>query len=202
MSPSGVVVLVIRSYRGSRSEIAEVSFPASSIVLLDDKVPMVYPGSGNARLCLNDVAASGKAAYWVYPFIMLEYRSRLHYFAGFMDAFAVDIRTAPMVSWAWRKEGGTNLILRFHLRNNETGQRFHLTYGAGVVPQACRQNWGVDYVVSKRPPEQWTVVRRDIIEDTKKKFGLKTENLRVIGVTLAPLDGVCGYFDAVRFSSR
>ena len=80
-----------------------------------------------------------------------------------------------------------------------------LVYALLLAAAVCVDAWGAEKTVTKSDhtfPEQWTTVKRNIIEDAKKRFGWTTDNLRITGVTLAPLDGICGYFDAVEFTKQ
>jgi hypothetical protein len=80
------------------------------------------------------------------------------------------------IAFAWKKDGGTHH--GFFLRAPEKW----CGWGAGE-PMDDRLN------IVKTIPTQWTVVVRDMYKD----FG----NFQIVGLGLAPVDGVAGYYDAV-----
>jgi len=85
------------------------------------------------------------------------------------------------VRFAWKKVGGTGIIVQFH---SATARTWDNRYVAGQNTVG----W-ISKSVSDKMPTEWTVVTRDLFAD----FG----ELTITGIAFSPLDGTHGYFDHV-----
>jgi len=191
--------LVIASWHGAKPAIAEVIFPSEKTVMLDENVPLVNPSVNSANLYLSDNAFRGDLSFWVYPYLFGTYQQRLNYAASYDDAYQINLKSTPKVTWAWRKEQGEVMIAGFMLRNNDTGVNVRLLYAAGTVSAELAPQWPIQYRVADNIPQAWQTVERNIMADAQKAFGWTTDNITATGIQIAPVDGICGYLDAVEF---
>jgi len=83
------------------------------------------------------------------------------------------------ITFAWRKDGGTGIMLQFNGSPGGWAHRYHA--GANAA------NWTPSIQVATAIPAQWTVVTRDLFTD----FGAFT----IKGIAFTPMDGTAGYFD-------
>lgn len=87
------------------------------------------------------------------------------------------------VRFAWKRVGGTGIMVQFHGANGSWNQR----YFAGQVSPATA-GWGTMLKVADKSPDEWQLVTRDLFKD----FGAFT----VTGFALTPMDGgTSGNFD-------
>ena len=191
--------LFIESWHGTKPAIAKVFFPSERTVMLDEMVPLALPDVNSANACISDNAYRGDISFYAYPYLFGPYQQRLNYSIAYGDAYRIHLRTTPKVSWAWLKEEGKVMIAGFMLCNNDTGAKGRLLYAAGTVPAEYASQWPIQYRVAEDIPQAWQTVERNILADARKALGWTTDNISATGIQLAPVDGICGYIDAVEF---
>lgn len=87
------------------------------------------------------------------------------------------------VCFAWKRIGGTGIMVQFHGANGSWNQRYY----AGQVSPATA-GWGTMLKVADKNPDDWQLVTRDLFKD----FGAFT----ITGFALTPMDGgTSGFFD-------
>jgi hypothetical protein len=84
------------------------------------------------------------------------------------------------ITFAWRKDGGTGIMIQLNGSPNAWNHRYHS--GANAPNYLSTQ-------ISTTSPAQWEVVTRDLFQD----WGAFTLN----GIAFTPWNGTAGYFDSI-----
>ncbi len=161
--------------------------PAQPLAVFEDNPDFVAhldQGAGKITLVTDD-KFSGKAAAKVTP----DQR-----FNPALPGLEVKIRQNPgpgefrYIRFAWKKKGGQAICIQLNHDGTwgpAAGSANHsFRYHAG--PGQC---YGASLAVAPKPPDNWTVVTRDLFAD----FGEFT----LSGIALSPVDGEYGLFDHI-----
>lgn len=102
-----------------------------------------------------------------------------------MSGWTYSIDDYPYITFAWRKEGGTGIMLQLAFNNN-----WAYRYYSGVNVT----NWeGIQ--LEDDIPEEWIVYTRNLVDDFVGGWNLT-------GVALTPWDGEGGYYDHILIHSE
>ena len=129
---------------------------------IDDILPKLTNGAGQAKLEKNDVYKDdddGKAAL-----LVVGSGGDGQKFNPNMPDWQIEVVKNPKgknefryITFAWKKKGGTGIQLQLHWTTNSWGHRYH----SGVN----EKNWNPSIQLDKKPPKDWKVYTRDLVED-------------------------------------
>ncbi|MBP3954608.1 hypothetical protein J8F10_04830 [Gemmata sp. G18] len=154
------------------------------VELLDEGVDPLLPvlindGGGEAGTAVRedrDVFA-GVEAVRVTP--MQKYRSNIPGWNFKIVETPKNAGEFRYLRFAWKKFGGSGLMIQFHNPATGWGHRFHA--GSNVY------GWAPSVQLAAKPAKEWEVHTRDLF----KEFGA----INITGFALAPLDGTSALFD-------
>jgi len=97
-----------------------------------------------------------------------------------MDGWNFPIDETPFMSFAWKKDGGTGIMIQMAYDGNWAYRYFS---GVNVT------NWpGIQ--LEKEIPKDWKFYTRDLTKDFAKGW-------KLTGLALTPWDGTAGYYDFI-----
>jgi len=137
-----------------------------------DFVPLfISHDAGSTVTVTNDESISGKVSAFCTP---------SQSYNPTMTGWSYPIDDYPFISFVWKKDGGTGIMLQLAYNGNWAYRYFS---GVNVT------NWeGIQ--LEKDIPEDWMVYTRDLTEDFVKGWNLT-------GLALTPWDGAGGYYDHI-----
>lgn len=81
---------------------------------------------------------------------------------------AFEITNMPLLTWRWKKVGGSSVAMAFQIKNIRTGASDWITYYAGSAAPAGAVN---PLKVADTLPTEWTTVTRNVREDARAVLG-------------------------------
>ena len=93
------------------------------------------------------------------------------------------------IHWQWKKVGGQTAAIVFHLRDERTNATGDLTYFAGPTPPAGAVN---PIQVSDAVPTTWSLVRRNLLEDSRQVLNFYNDNAGGSSPSAPPTQGPTG----------
>ncbi len=113
-------------------------------------------------------------------------------------------------SWSWKKVGGSTAVMTFYVEDLRSGapclSDCSVTYYAGPTPPPFASD--AEIQVSPVAPADWTLVRRNLLEDARQVLSLfddahggVPDDVRMTGYRISPVDGAYLLFDRFALGS-
>jgi hypothetical protein len=138
---------------------------------------LVTHDAGSTVTITKDSAISGKVSAFCTP---------SQSYNPAMAGFSFPIDKYPYLTFAWKKDGGTGIMLQLNIN----GVWYRYFSGVNVT------NWVPAIQLENDIPKDWILYTRDLAKD----FGAKGWNLT--GLALTPWDGKGGYYDHMMMHSK
>ncbi|MBI3922632.1 MAG: hypothetical protein HY318_14515, partial [Armatimonadetes bacterium] len=107
----------------------------------------------------------------------------------------VVLTPASRARWWWKKDGGEICLIQFGLTNPATGEHRWLGYASGAWAEEASHDPTVEVFVSTKPPHEWTLVDRPLLQDARKL--LRWRDAVLVDLALSPWDEGTGWFAQV-----